>query len=49
MQTVSFLLFRHESGSQDILSEKPWKLLKKKKCWNHFYIGGKKGNICFFV
>ena len=44
MQTISFLLFRlHESslGSQDILSEKPWKL-EKKICWNHFYIRGKR-------
>ena len=32
MQTISFLLFRLQEsglGSQDILSEKPWKLKKK--------------------
>ena len=49
MQTISFLLFRlQESGleSQDILSEKPWKL-KKKICWHHFCIRGKKQHMFF--
>ena len=42
---------RNESGlgSQDILTEKPWKLKKKeKKCWHHFYIRGKRQRM-FFV
>ena len=50
MQTISFLLFRLQEsglGSQDILSEKPWKL-KNKICWNHFYIRGKRPRM-FFV
>ena len=42
MQTISFFLFRLQEsglGSQDILSEKPWKLKKKRQhmffCVNH--------------
>ena len=50
MQTISFLLFRLQEsglGSQDILSEKPWKL--KKKYAVIIFTSGKKGNICFYV
>ena len=50
MQIISFLLFEfrlQESGlgSQDILSEKPWKLTKNMLESS----GEEKGNICFFV
>ena len=48
MQTISFLLFRLQEsglGSQDILSEKPWKL---KKNAGIIFTSGEKGNICFF-
>ena len=51
MQKISFLLFRLQEsglGSQDILSEKPWKL-KKKKYAGIIFTSGEKGNICFFV
>ena len=49
MQTISFLKFRLQEsglGSQDFLSEKPWNL-KKKICWNYFYIRGKRQHILF--
>ena len=49
MQTNSFLLFRlQELGlrSQDILSEKPWKL-KKKKMLESFLHQGKKATYVF--
>ena len=52
MQTISFLLFRLQEsglGSQDILSEKPWKLKKKKKYAGISFTSGEKGNICFFL
>ena len=42
MKTISFLLFRLQEsglGSQDILSEKPWKLFTSEE----------KGKICFFM
>ena len=45
MQTISFLLFRLQEsglGSQDILSEKPWKL---KKNAGITFTSGEKGNI----
>ena len=52
MQIISFLLFEfrlQESGlgSQDILSEKPWKL--EKKYAEIIFTSGEKGNICFFL
>ena len=48
MQTKSFLLFRLQEsglGSQDIFSEKPWKL--KKKYAGIIFASGEKSNICF--
>ena len=48
MQTISFLLFRLqelELGSQDILSEKPWK--QKKIHAGIIFTSGEKDNICF--
>ena len=50
MQTISFLLFRLQEpglGSQDILSEKPWKL--KKNMLESFLHQGKKATYVFFV
>ena len=50
MQTISFFLFRLQEsglGSQDILSEKPWKLTKKKL--ESFLHQGKKATCVFFV
>ena len=46
MQTISFLLFRLQEsglGSQDILSEKPWKL--EKKYAGIIFTPGEKGNL----
>ena len=49
MQTISFLLFRLQKsglGSQDILSEKTWKL--KKNMLESFLHQGKKATYVFF-
>ena len=49
MQTISFLLFRLQEsglGSQDILSEKPWKL--EKKYAGIIFTSGEKGKNTFF-
>ena len=42
---MMFRLQESGLGSQDILSEKPWKL--RKKYWNLIFKSGKKGDICF--
>ena len=50
MQTISFLLFRLQEsglGSQDILSEMPWRL--KKKYAGIIFASGEKANICMFL
>ena len=50
MQTISFLLFKLQVsglGSQDILSEKPWK--RKKIYAGIIFTSEEKGNICFFL
>ena len=48
MQTISFFLFRLQEsglGSQDILSEKPWKL--EKKYAGIIFTSGEKGKNTF--
>ena len=52
MQTISFLLFRlleSRLGSQDILSEKPWKLKKRKKNAGIIFTSGEKATYVFCV
>ena len=53
MQTISFLLFRLQEsglGSQDILSEMPWRLKKNKNMLESFLHQGKKPTyVCFCV